>query len=1489
MERGVTGYTARWYDGNTLTTGALYDNGTKVGIGTPVPEEALHVVGSIKVDNNILLDEDQKIYFEADNQSYIESNSADRIRLVAGGSTMMTWDQDNSRVVFGYGKKVYIGNNNNALPTRELEVDGDIAVAQYIYHYGDNDTYIRFAPDLVNIVAGGWSALKFDKSTSKIQLNNSNQDLDVQVMGDDGGVILHTDAGTNKVGIGNAAPGQRLSIVGLGANASSSSFRAQNSTNSAFLEFEDGGYVNLSNLRFNKSDFLPNNTDYTFKLGNSGSAGTLGYRFRDVAGTVLMDILNTGKVGIGTTNPGTDLEVYKSSGLTQLYVNSGSIIARLAVLASNQVVVGSNSNADFWIQRNGVTKITVASSAITLADDTTVTGGVVATSTIQVSRSSASPLFQVTDADAGGGAKSRWFGLVDGTSRFAIYGTNGSTEEFNLADGGAATFTGAVTANAGINIDNININGTTIALSSGDLILDAAGDILLDADGGDVYFKDAGSTIAKINMDNSDFTIQQNNNDKDIIFKGYDSDGGGLITALTLDMSDAGTAIFNHDITLPDNGRAVFGGGSDLQVYHDGSNSHIKNTGSLYIASETSGDLYLRSDDDIFIQPQGGENGITLTGDGAVTLYHDNAVKLATTSTGVTVTGALTAAGSAGNISTNASGDSWLCDRGSAFAMGSSHASGSIAFWAGNANKLNLSSAGHLYPQGNGTKDLGLSGNKWKQVYTSVLKTTTILDTNDSAGTNGQVLVSTGAAIDWKTLSEISGVDGTGTAGYLSKWTDADTIGNSPIYTDGTDVAIGSTAFGVGGTQDLSIGNPGTTTGGITLWSTTSATHSLGFGDANSGTARYEGYVEYSHGDNSMRLATSHAERVRIISDGNVGIGTTAPTAMLDVRRGDTSGKVAEFHQSAGYGIDIGSSQADAYISSGYLQNLIIKTNPGSGQVERIRIDKDGKVGIGTNAPESLLTLQNDDAVLRIRSNTATTKGLTLKYNHAGSYGQLLVDHQGVNQLDMKYYALSHVFGRSDGLQYVTIDSSGKVGIGTTAPAATLHTFVSGGPNEFRMQAHRNDVGQNMFSTYFSRGTSASPTIVQNGDTLLEIQPKGYDGANYHRAAEIDFQVDGTPGTNDMPGRIMFWTTADGASAPTERMRITSTGNVGIGTTAPGAKLEVRGATETIPNLGTYGTFFNLRRTDGHIGLSIGIDSSTNHFWFQAQNSTSPIAQALILNPKGGSVGIGTTAPGAKLNVAGGAIRVDNTASTVVRLHLNNSGTNDYASIYADTAAAYKNLILNPSGGKVGIGTTAPATLLHVRGAYSSGSVPHIRSEDSTDSSFVQIYMSSSNGGYLETSSGKMLRLAPAGSTKMVVLTDGNVGIGTTSPGRKLDVDGRVLADTYGFRSDSTLKWYYFDNYSGSNFIGRGGNAYTALYDTGTQSMVWKNGKVGIGADSPESEIDVRTNTTDTTFTAQVRQLGTGDATYVASSPTGNWRCHLCCEGSSGRMAMGCR
>ena len=73
---------------------------------------------------------------------------------------------------------------------------------------------------------------------------------------------------------------------------------------------------------------------------------------------------------------------------------------------------------------------------------------------------------------------------------------------------------------------------------------------------------------------------------------------------------------------------------------------------------------------------------------------------------------------------------------------------------------------------------------------------------------------------------------------------------------------------------------------------------------------------------------------------GNVGVGTSSPTAILDVRRGDASGKIAEFHTSTGYGVEIGSSQAEAYIQAGSSQALKIGTN----NTERMRINSAGIV-----------------------------------------------------------------------------------------------------------------------------------------------------------------------------------------------------------------------------------------------------------------------------------------------------------------------------------------------------------------------------------------------------------------------------------------------------------------------------------------------------------------------------------------------------------------
>ena len=90
-----------------------------------------------------------------------------------------------------------------------------MGIDSYIYHNGDEDTYLKFEGNEVNLVAGSKSAIKLDynnNSNDKIQLNNTNADIDVQIMADDGEVILHTDAATNRVGINTTAPSEALTV-----------------------------------------------------------------------------------------------------------------------------------------------------------------------------------------------------------------------------------------------------------------------------------------------------------------------------------------------------------------------------------------------------------------------------------------------------------------------------------------------------------------------------------------------------------------------------------------------------------------------------------------------------------------------------------------------------------------------------------------------------------------------------------------------------------------------------------------------------------------------------------------------------------------------------------------------------------------------------------------------------------------------------------------------------------------------------------------------------------------------------------------------------------------------------------------------------------------------------------------------------------------------------------------------------------------------------
>ena len=137
----------------------------------------------------------------------------------------------------------------------------------------------------------------------------------------------------------------------------------------------------------------------------------------------------------------------------------------------------------------------------------------------------------------------------------------------NVDVSGTLGVTGALTANAGVVVDNITIDGTEIDLSSGDLTIDVAGDIFLDAGGGTIRFKDGGTTIADITNNSSDLQIEAKVQDKDIEFLG--DDGGSGITALTLDMSEAGAATFNNKVVATEldiSGNADIDGTTNLDA-----------------------------------------------------------------------------------------------------------------------------------------------------------------------------------------------------------------------------------------------------------------------------------------------------------------------------------------------------------------------------------------------------------------------------------------------------------------------------------------------------------------------------------------------------------------------------------------------------------------------------------------------------------------------------------------------------------------------------------------------------------------------------------------------------------------------------------------------------------------------------------------------------------------------------------------------------------
>jgi hypothetical protein len=164
--------------------------------------------------------------------------------------------------------------------------------------------------------------------------------------------------------------------------------------------------------------------------------------------------------------------------------------------------------------------------------------------------------------------------------------------------------------------------------------------------------------------------------------------------------------------------------------------------------------------------------------------------------------------------------------------------------------------------------------------------------------------------------------------------------------------------------------------------------------------------------------------------------------------------------------------------------------------------------------------------------------------------------HAGDTNTAIRFPAADTIAFETDGAERARIDSFGRLLVGTSSAVSVkgitagleLHALATTNGAAASIARFNNDAGSAQLNFGKSRSGTLSPgTVVQNNDTLGDISFCGDDGTDINsQAARITCEVDGTPGADDMPGRLVFSTTADGASSPAEAMRIDSSKKVWV-------------------------------------------------------------------------------------------------------------------------------------------------------------------------------------------------------------------------------------------------------------------------------------------------------------------------------------------------------
>lgn len=304
--------------------------------------------------------------------------------------------------------------------------------------------------------------------------------------------------------------------------------------------------------------------------------------------------------------------------------------------------------------------------------------------------------------------------------------------------------------------------------------------------------------------------------------------------------------------------------------------------------------------------------------------------------------------------------------------------------------------------------------------------------------------------------------------------------------------------------------------------------------------------------------------------------------------------------------------------------------------------------------------------------------------------------------------------------------NNGNVGIGINPPTSSLLHIASPlrQPESVLQQNYTGWTGP-MYVFQKSRGSLTTPQDVINGDEIFTVLGRAYSGSFYQSTASIKSNVDGTFTSGQRtPSNLSFFTNTAG-QLPTEKMRINSAGNVGIGTTNPGtANLAVMGMIGL--NTNNPGAGLDIYTNGDSYGIRIGDSSNSNlriagtaggatgYGLLQTFTGGSNAGGKLALQSLGGNVGIGITNPSYKLDIYdatnpivlraasastnGAAFYLDNSSRASGRnwSFISGNAANGYLSIKDETAGADRVVI--DTNGKVGIGTTTPAASFHVIG-----------------------------------------------------------------------------------------------------------------------------------------------------------------------------------------------